>query len=135
MIIAANKLNMHIVVSSPNKKDFIPNQEFIKGFKYQYEQDPKKAALGSDVIYTDTWMSYHIPEKKAKKRSRILKNYQVNNEIMNMSKKDSIFMHCLPAKRGQEVTDKVMDSEKSVIYDQAENRKWAEMAILIKLLS
>lgn len=135
-------LGINLTISCPNKKEFRPNKtildlslKFAKGSKskLEIEKDPKKAVKNADVLYTDTWMSYHIPKSDEKRRVRILKKYQIDKKLFGISKK-AIFMHCLPARRGDEVTDDVMDSERSVIYDQAENRLWIQMAILLKLL-
>ncbi len=133
LIIACDKLGIKITISCPETKEFLPNKEAIGNLKYNFEENPKKAVENADIIYTDTWMSYHIPESKKKARMAKLKSYQINEKIMNISKKAK-FMHCLPAHRGDEVTDDVMDSPRSIIYDQAENRTYAEKAVLIKLL-
>ena len=133
LIIGCNKLGIDIIVSCPNKKKFLPDKAYIVNYKYKYEKDLKKAVKDTDIIYTDTWVSYHIPKSEEKRRIKALRNYQVNGKLFSINKK-ALFMHCLPAKRGEEVTDEVMDSSRSIIYDQAENRKWSEMAILLKLL-
>lgn len=133
MIIAGSKLGMKISVSSPKKVEFMPNKKLIVGAKYEYHENPKNAVVNADIIYTDTWMSYQIPVEKQKSRMRNLKKYQINHSLMNHANKAK-FMHCLPAHRGHEVTDEVMDSDRSIIYDQAENRTYAEKAVLLKLL-
>ncbi|MDP4039566.1 MAG: ornithine carbamoyltransferase [Candidatus Pacearchaeota archaeon] len=133
LIIACAKLGMNLVISGPKKKKFMPNNEIVSGFKFKFEPDVKKAVKNADVIYTDTWMSYQVSKSEKKERERILKKYQVNSAIMNISKKAK-FMHCLPAHRGDEVTDEVIDSKRSIVYEQAENRQWSEMAVLLKLM-
>ncbi len=133
LIIACDKLGMKIAVSSPKKKAFMPNKDYIGNYPFYFEESPKKAIKGVDIIYTDTWMSYHISESRKDARIRYLRPYQVNSKLMKLNK-DAKFMHCLPAHRGDEVTDEVMDSKRSIIYDQAENRTYAEKAILLKLL-
>ena len=133
LILEGNRTGTEIIISCPNKKEYLPNKNAIGKAKYSYEKDPKKAVKDVDVIYTDTWMSYQIPKSNEGKRSRALKAYQVNGKLFNVNKK-ALFMHCLPAKRGQEVTDDVMDSKRSVVYQQAENRMWIEKAILLKVL-
>src|SRR3989344_979374 len=133
LIICCNKVGINITICSPKKREFMPNKELIKGSKFTFQENPRKAVKDADIIYTDTWMSYHIPESKKKARMQFLKQYQVNMKLMNISPKAK-FMHCLPAHRGDEVTDDVMDSNKSIIYNQAENRTYVEKAILLTLL-
>ncbi len=134
LIILSNKIGLDMYICCPNKKEFLPNKRIIGNIKYNYEKEPKKAVHNASVIYTDSWMSYQIPKSQEKRRLKILKPYQVTKDIIKYSKENSIFMHCLPAHRGEEVTDEIMDSEKSVIYNQAENRLHTEKAILLKLL-
>ena len=103
------------------------------GFTLQVTNDPLEAAAGADAIYTDVWASMgQEAEKEA--RARIFAPYQVNARLMAQAKKDAIFMHCLPAHRGDEVTDEVIDAPTSVVYDEAENRLHAQKAILIALM-
>jgi ornithine carbamoyltransferase len=133
LILAANKLGFDLMISCPNKKEFLPNKEAIGNLNYKYEKDPIKAVKNADVIYTDSWMSYQVPKSQERKRAKALRKYQVNGKLFGLNKK-ARFMHCLPAKRGHEVTDEVMDSSRSVVYDQAENRMWSQMAVLLMLL-
>jgi len=99
----------------------------------QVVEDPKKAVKNADVIYTDTWVSMG-DEEEAKERQRVLRPYQVNSGLVKLARKDCIVMHCLPAHRGQEITDEVMDSAQSVVFDQAENRLHTEKAILLMVI-
>ncbi len=96
-------------------------------------EDPRIAASGADVVYTDTWVSMG-QEEEAEKRRKAFEGYQVNSKLMSLAKKEAIFMHCLPAHRGEEVSDEVIDSAASVVYDQAENRMHIAGAILLYLL-
>ncbi|MFY9845860.1 MAG: ornithine carbamoyltransferase [Terriglobales bacterium] len=95
--------------------------------------DPRKAVAGADAVYTDAWASMGH-EDEAEERATILSPFQVNAALMQLAKPNALFMHCLPAHRGQEVTDQVIDSVNSVIFDQAENRLHIQKAILVWLL-
>ena len=94
----------------------------------QLGTDPEKAVKGADCIVTDTWVS--MGDRHANKRHNLLKRYQVNARLMAKAKPDALFMHCLPAHRGDEVTDEVMDGPQSVVFDEAENRLHAQKGIL-----
>jgi ornithine carbamoyltransferase len=96
--------------------------------------DPVAAVQGADVIYTDVWASMGQKDK-ADEKARALAAFQINGALVAKARKDAIVMHCLPAERGREITDEVMDGPQSVVFDQAENRLHAQKAVLIKLLS
>ncbi len=96
--------------------------------------DPDAAVRAADVIYTDVWASMGQKDKAAQK-ARQLEPFQVNAKLVSKAKKDAIVMHCLPAERGREITDTVMDGPQSVVFDEAENRLHAQKAILMKLLA
>ena len=96
--------------------------------------DPFDAVKGADIVYTDTWVSMG-DEEQVNQRKKALLPYQVNRELMSAAKPDAIFMHCLPAHRGNEVSDEVMDGKQSVVFDQAENRLHAQKAILLTVLN
>jgi len=104
------------------------------GAKLELLTDPKKAVAGADVIYTDVWVSMG-QEKEAKRRMRAFEGYQVNAQLLKLAKPNVIVMHCLPAHRGQEITDEVIDGPRSVVLDQAENRMHAQKALLVSLLA
>lgn len=104
------------------------------GAKLELLTNPKKAVAGADVIYTDVWVSMG-QEKEAKRRMRAFEGYQVNAQLLKLAKPNVIVMHCLPAHRGQEITDEVIDGPRSVVLDQAENRMHAQKALLVSLLA
>lgn len=117
-----------------------PEQEIFKNAQKRglsritLTDDPKKAIKDADVVYTDVWASMgqkHLVEQK----KELLKDFQVNEKLLGYAKKDCIVMHCLPANRGEEITDEVMDGPHSVVFDQAENRLHIQKAIIVKLLS
>jgi len=95
--------------------------------------DAYNAARDSDVLYTDSWMSYGIPVDKEEERRKIFSPFQVNSQIMEAAKPDAIFMNCLPAKRGYEQTAEVIDGPQSFVFDQAENRLHSQKAIMLFL--
>jgi len=103
------------------------------GGTFTLTQDPVEAATDADVVYTDVWASMG-QEGEAGLRRKIFAAYQVNAKLFRNAKFDALFMHCLPAHRGDEVTDEVIDSEHSVVYQQAENRLHAQKAILLELM-
>ena len=96
--------------------------------------DPVEAVRGADCVMTDTWVSMHHGEDELKRRMADLSPYQVNAGLMRHAKPDAIFMHCLPAHRGEEATDEVLDGPQSVIFDEAENRVHAQKAVLLHCL-
>jgi len=99
----------------------------------EISHDPFSGIKGSDVVYTDVWASMGQKEE-AEKRRKVFKDFQVNGNLMKRADSNALFMHCLPAERGVEVTDEVCDSPNSVIFDQAENRMHAQNAIILKLM-
>ena len=99
------------------------------GASFHIERDPRRAVQDCDVVYTDVWASMGQEAEHAA-RVKVLQPYQVNAGLMAQAKPSTLFMHCLPAHRGEEVTDEVADSPQSIIFDQAENRLHAQKAIL-----
>jgi ornithine carbamoyltransferase len=111
--------------------------ELAKGAPFsniEITHNVENAIIGADVIYTDVWASMGQKEE-AGSRGKIFSNFQVNSKMMNSTKKDTLFMHCLPAERGREVTDEVMESSNSIVFDQAENRMHAQNAIMLNILN
>ncbi len=129
---AAERFEFALRVANPPelkpKKSLL---DWIKasGAAIEIMDDPDKAAAGADCIVTDTWVSMGDEQAKAN-RHNLLKRYQVNAKLMSAAKPDALFMHCLPAHRGEEVTDEVMDGPHSVVFDEAENRLHAQKGIL-----
>lgn len=101
--------------------------------KIKLMRSPEEAVKDADVIYTDVWVSMGH-EKEARKREKAFKDYQVNKRLLSLAKPDAIVMHCLPAHRGKEITNEVMDSPQSVVFDQAENRLHTQKALLEMLV-
>lgn len=103
-------------------------RDFIKatGAPIMLGTDAEAAVRGADCVVTDTWVS--MGDKEGKHRHNVLKPYQVNAQLMSLAKPDALFMHCLPAHRGEEVTDEVIDGPQSVVFDEAENRLHAQRA-------
>ena len=96
--------------------------------------DPKEAIKDADVVYTDTWVSMGMEAEK-EERQRVFMPYQVNGELFKLAAPDAVFMHCLPAYRGFEVTDDVIDGPQSIIFDEAENRLHAQKAVMVRLMA
>ena len=137
---ASVKVGLNVKVATPKgyeplKKaaDTAKSCALASGAKIEFTHDPEAAAEGADIIYTDVWVSMG-QEKEAKKRMDDFKGFQINDNIMKLTNKNCLVMHCLPAHRGDEITDSVIDSKNSVIYDQAENRMHIQKAVLLKLL-
>jgi ornithine carbamoyltransferase len=141
LLFGASKLGMDFVLAGPQDyhlpaDDIVLAEKFAaaSGSKIQQTADVHAAVAGADAIYTDAWYSMG-QEDEAEKRARLFPPYQVNEALVNEAKKEVIVMHCLPAHRGQEVTDAVADGPHSVLFDQAENRMHAQKAILVELMA
>jgi len=126
---------MAIKVHAACPKGYEPGKDILKDVAGSASMfsSPADAVKGADVIYADVWTSMG-QEKEYSKRLKAFKKYQVNLELVKLANKEAIVMHCLPAHRGQEITDEVMDSPASIVMDQAENRLHVQKAILVKLL-
>ena len=130
---AAGQFGFDMVVTGPETLD--PEPDFVEwaraqGVSVEMIRDPLEAVKGADLVVADTWVSMHDSLSTRERRHNQLGPYQVNAELMSHAKPDALFMHCLPAHRGEEATNEVMDSPNSVIFDEAENRLHAQKAIL-----
>jgi len=140
LLYACASVGMNMNVATP--KGYEPDNKVLKEAKVIAKKNkvsinlfvqPQEAAKGAGVIYTDVWASMG-QEKEAALRKKIFKAFQINSKLVKLAKKGVLVMHCLPAHRGDEITDEVIDSSNSVVFDQAENRMHVQKAILIKLL-
>ena len=141
LMIGAAKMGMNYVIVSP--KELRPDEDFVKkaleisketGAEISFTDDVEEGVNKADVIYTDVWASMG-EEDKLEERMKMLKPFQVNERVMEMTGKDeTIFMHCLPAVKGQEVTFEVIEGKKSRVWDEAENRKHTIKALMIATL-
>lgn len=133
---ACAKVGMDIAVATP--AGYTPNAQAVaeaqadaavSGSKILLGNDPLAAAAGADVVYTDVWASMGCEQEQAV-RAKAFQNYQVNSALMSLAKPDAIVLHCLPAHRGEEITDEVMESAQSAVFDEAENRLHVQKAIM-----
>jgi ornithine carbamoyltransferase len=128
---AAERFKFRLNVATPPQlSPGKPMKDFIRATKADIHlgHDPEAAVTGADCVVTDTWVS--MGDKDGEHRHNLLKPYQVNSKLMSLAKPEAIFMHCLPAHRGEEVTDEVIDGPQSVVFDEAENRLHAQKGIL-----
>ncbi len=140
LLFGGASLGAHVVVAcpagyepKPDAMDWARRRAESTGGSVEVTRDPADAVRGADVVYTDVWASMG-QEAESEKRRRIFAGYQVNGELFARARPDAIFMHCLPAHRGEEVTDDVVDSPRSVVFPQAENRVHAQKAVLLELM-
>lgn len=131
LALAAEILGMNFRVGAP--KGFWMDKKVVKNITRFETIDPKVTVKGADVVITDTWVSMGDEAEKAK-RIKLLQSYQVTKKLMSHARPDAIFMHCLPAYRGNEVTPAVIDGPQSVVYEEAENRLHAQKALILFLL-
>jgi ornithine carbamoyltransferase len=133
----ASRVPMHLVICTP--RDYEPDQATLENArkagisKIEVLSDPVEAVKDADVVYTDVWASMG-QEDEAEMRKKIFKDYQVNSQLISHAKKDVLVMHCLPAHRGDEITDEVLDGPNSIVFDEAENRMHVQKAIIVKLM-
>ena len=134
------KVGLDVSVATP--KGYEPRKEIVKEAESEaaksvsritFSNNPKEAVKDADVIYTDVWTSMG-QEKEREKRIKAFEGFQVNKGLISLAKKSCLVMHCLPAHRGEEITDDVLDGPNSIVIDEAENRLHVQKAILLKLL-
>lgn len=140
LLFGATLLGMDFAIAAPSGYDLPPEvwkigQQFAatSGSHLLATHEPREAVIEADVVYTDVWASMG-QEAEAQERARIFSSYQINEALVAEAQQDVIVMHCLPAHRGQEITDAVCDGPHSVLWDQAENRMHAQKAILVELM-
>jgi ornithine carbamoyltransferase len=137
LIGASSIMGFHISIATP--EGYEPDQGVLKkakshkNGKIEISNDPKEAAKNADVIYTDVWTSMG-KENESKKRANIFKPFQINNKLLSLARPDAFVMHCLPAHRGQEISDRVVDGPNSIVFEQAANRLVVGKAILEKFI-
>ena len=137
LIYGAARLGVHMRVATP--PGYEPDRSVVaesqrEGGDVTLTHDPEAAVMGADAVYTDVWTSMGF-EEEAEARQKVFRPYQVNSQLMRAAGPQALFMHCQPARRGEEVTDDVMDSPRSMVYNQAENLLHMQKAILLALLS
>jgi ornithine carbamoyltransferase len=140
LMMGAAKLGLQFASASPEGYD--PSESSVTsskevanetGARIDILRDPREAIEGADIVYTDVWASMGFEEEQ-KEREKAFKNYQVNEKLVGYAKNDYLFMHCLPAHRGEEVSEGVIDGKHSVIFDEAENRLHAQKAIMAAIM-
>jgi ornithine carbamoyltransferase len=140
LMLTGARLGVNVTVATP--KGYEPNQEVLESARRDAEKfnvnievtnDAEGGVSGADAVYTDVWASMG-QESEAAERKKIFAPYQVNSELMARANPEAIFMHCLPAHRGEEVTDEVIDSDQSVVFREAENRLHVQKALMHELL-
>ncbi len=126
---AAELCDFELRIATP--KGFEPEDEFVAPYQHRVTltNDPRAAVAGADLVVTDTWASMGQEDEK-KQREKIFSGYQVNKELMSLAKADALFMHCLPAYRGKEVSAEILDAPDAVVWEEAENRMHAQNALM-----
>jgi len=133
------RLGVHVAIATPPAYE--PDASVVEwarenasdAARLELTHDPVQAVQGADVVYTDVWTSMG-QESEAAARLKVFQPYQVNHKLFSLARPDAVFMHCLPAHRGEEVTDEVIDSPRSVVFQQAENRLHAQKSIMLRLM-
>jgi ornithine carbamoyltransferase len=140
LMLMSAKMGMNFVAATP--EGYAPPSEVLKlsrkegketGAMIEVIHDLPEAVRDADVVYTDVWVSMGQEDEK-EERLKTFRPFQVNKQLMKLAKKSAIFMHCLPAHRGEEVTDDVIDSKQSVVWDESENRLHSQKAIMYTLM-
>ncbi|MBE6593106.1 MAG: ornithine carbamoyltransferase [Ruminococcaceae bacterium] len=135
LIVGGIKMGMEVAVACP--KGYEPDAELMKWASengtFTCTESVFEAAKDADVLYTDVWASMG-QEAEAEERKKIFKGYQINSDVMNVAHADAMVMHCLPAHRGEEITDEVLEAHADEIFDEAENRLHAQKAVLVKCM-
>lgn len=140
-LLGGANMGMNVVVSCP--KGYEPDRSVVEkaeklargsGGKIELVRDPRRAVEGADVVYTDVWVSMG-QEKGAKKKAQKFKAYQINRKLVSKAKSDVVVMHCLPAHRGLEITDEMLEGPNSIVWKQAENKLHGARAVLASFLS
>lgn len=143
LLFACPKMGMHLSIGCPAGKEYEPAPAAFaaaqadaskNGVRFEVTHDAAAAVRDADVVYTDSWMSYHIPKDKAGERKQIFGPYQVTETLMKHARPGALFLNCLPAMRGMEQTAEVIDGPQSVVFDQAENRMHMHKALMLILL-
>lgn len=141
LIAGCTMMGMNVQVACPSNYepykeavDFARKEAVKNKSSFEIVDDPKEAVRDADIVYTDSFVSMGKEEEKDARMKVFLPRYQVNADLMKLAKRDAIFMHCLPAKRGEEVTDDVIDGKQSVVWQEAENRLHVQKALLCFLL-
>jgi ornithine carbamoyltransferase len=138
LIEAASKMGIHLTIACP--EGYEPDSQIFQEAKtvakseIKIVRDTKEAADNADVLYTDVWVSMG-QEREAEEKKKKFTGYQLNSKILSYAKKDAVVLHCLPAHRGEEITDEVMDGTQSAVFEQAENRLHTQKALLEFLLA
>jgi len=134
---AAAKFRFTFVLAAPDgfqiDDSFIASTRAGGALDYAWVADPREAVRGADVVYADVWTSMG-QEAEKERRLKAFAGYQINDDLMKLANRTAIFMHCLPAHRGEEVTDSVIDGPQSIVYEEAENRLHIQRAIIALLV-